>query len=722
MNYSTDRPIETESQDLLGRSFFSNQLGKAIYEYNGKDGLVIGLFGKWGTGKTSVMNMAENEINKLAKNDENKPMIMRFAPWNYSDKDNLISLFFQSLKNKIEVQDNEKFKKRVGKALSNYAGAVDALSLVPTVGSGVATILKTLAKTIGRNLMQGADLDKTREILEKALLKANKKMIIVIDDIDRLTNSQIRDIFQLVKQVADFPNVIYVLIMDREVVRNALSEVHNIDGNEYLEKIIQVPFEIPELRKPKLNNILFAKLGQIINALPNGVVWDEDYWNKVFRNCIEPYIHTLRDVNRLINTFQFRYGMLYQETSFEDMLAITTLEVLEPKLYKWICNNKDAVCGGSMHGFLLGIGNKPDYRKSYHDRFESLGIDPELAISCVSTMFPVFAKDVNGNLYGYQPISDIRAKMRVAHKGRFELYFMFDLDDVKVSRNIIDACIFEIDKDALSSAIKEINKQGNIVYFLEEIQSLVNKIPYARLSLIASVILDLQGGFEGEKSGNFSISACGTAEYLALDIIKKLKTEEERYQPIRSAVKNANNTGLGTMARIINRIELAYGRLAGDSENKDKQIISLEHLKELEKIYVERICAIASSESLLKINEFRFAFYLWKCFDEDGAVEYLEKLFKNEMNKLKFVCAMAGKWNGTNGSGWGFDAKTYAEYISPDEVYDLIQSFDKSKLDVFSETEQIKLATFVLNYHKTEYVNEQEARQLVNQWKTGKEA
>lgn len=52
MNYSTDRPIETGEQDLLGRASFSEQLGKAIYEYNGKDGLVIGLFGKWGTGKT----------------------------------------------------------------------------------------------------------------------------------------------------------------------------------------------------------------------------------------------------------------------------------------------------------------------------------------------------------------------------------------------------------------------------------------------------------------------------------------------------------------------------------------------------------------------------------------------------------------------------------------------------------------------------------------------
>lgn len=58
---------------------------------------MIGIFGKWGTGKTSVINMAENEINILVKEDENKPVIMGFAPWNYSNRDNLISLFFQSL-------------------------------------------------------------------------------------------------------------------------------------------------------------------------------------------------------------------------------------------------------------------------------------------------------------------------------------------------------------------------------------------------------------------------------------------------------------------------------------------------------------------------------------------------------------------------------------------------------------------------------------------------
>lgn len=724
MNYSTDRPIETGEQDLLGRASFSKQLGKAMYEYNGKDGLVIGLFGKWGTGKTSVINMAVNEITELAKNNENRPIIMKFAPWNYSDKDNLISMFFQSLKNKINVQDNEELKNKVGKALSDYAGAFDALALVPVVGSGVAAILKTLAQAEGTSLMECADLDETKEILEKALIKAGKKIIIVIDDIDRLANSQIRDVFQLVKQVADFPNVIYLLAMDREVVRRALTDVHNIDGNEYLEKIIQVPFELPELKKSKLHNIFLNKLDQIINDFSDKVVWDTDYWSSVFRNCVEPYINTLRDVNRMINTFQFRYGMLYKEIALEDMVGMTTLEVLEPELYKWICNNKEAVCGGFMHGLLSHSSNKPDYRNLYYNEFKSLGIDPDLAISCVSTMFPVFANDVSRYPYSYQPTLSIRSRMRIAYEERFDLYFMFDLDDIKVSRSIINASIYEFDRDVLSKIIEKINEEGNIVYFLEEIRSLVDKIPYKRLELIASVLLGLQEEFKEENSEKlFALSASDIAEYLMEDIIDRLKTEEEKYGIICSVIENVDITGLGIMTRFINRIELAYGRLAGNSEEKDKQIISLEHLKKLENIYAAKVRDIVNSGVILERNEFNKVFCLWKCFDKDGVEIYLKELFKTEVNKLKFICAMATKWSSTNGSEWSFYPQNYSEYISQDEVYNMIQGFDKSKLNQFTDIEQIKLASFVLNYNKNEmdHVDEQEVLNLISEWKTGKE-
>ena len=92
MNYSSARPIERCDQDLLGRAAFSRQLGKALFEYNSSEGLVIGLYGKWGTGKTSVINMAINELESLSTED-NKALIIRFMPWNYSDKNNNRSSF-----------------------------------------------------------------------------------------------------------------------------------------------------------------------------------------------------------------------------------------------------------------------------------------------------------------------------------------------------------------------------------------------------------------------------------------------------------------------------------------------------------------------------------------------------------------------------------------------------------------------------------------------------
>lgn len=719
MNYSTDRPIDTCEQDLLGRASFSKQLGRAIYDYNGKDGLVIGLYGKWGSGKTSVINMAVNEMITLAKQENNMPLVMKFAPWNYSDKDNLISIFFQSLKNKIELQDNEELKKEVGKALNDYAGAFDALSLIPIVGSGVAAILKTVAQAQGTNLMQGADLEKTKELLESALVEVNKKIVIIIDDIDRLTNSQIRDVFQLVKQVADFPNIIYILAMDREVVRRALQEVHNVDGNEYLQKIIQVPFEIPELRKSKLNSIFFSRLDEVVKEISDKIKWDDMYWKDVFQNCIEPYINTLRDVNRVINTFQFKYGAMYEETAFEDMIEITTIEVLDPELYKWIGNNKEAVCGGFFHGLSFDKSDK-DYRKKYSEEFLSLEINPDRAIRCIAAMFPMFANDVNEKGFEYFSSSDIRSKMRAAHKERFELYFMYDLDDIRIPRNIINACIYKLDTESIRNHLDKINKQGNIIYFLDEVRSLINNIPYKRLGLIASIFLEMQGNFHGQNSKSiFTISANDIAERCIDDMINRLKTEAERFKIIYTAVKNLNSLNFGTMARRINRIELAYGRLAGKSEKEEGKIISLNHLREIEELYVSRIHDIVKKIPFVNIKGFKFVFYLWKSFEKEGAKNYINKMFEDDVNKIRFVCILADKWNGTNGCGWSFNPKTYSEYISDEEIFNLIQDYDKSMLQIFSREEQIKMASFVLRYGKNEMfdVHEQEAMKLIEEWK-----
>ena len=722
MNYSTDIAIRVKEEDLLGRNFFSSQLGKSIYLFPGKDGLVIGLFGKWGSGKTSVINMAIQEIEELSKNDENKPIIMEFAPWNYSDKDNLIHLFFQSLQRKIDGQEDSgksgKFKQRVGEALREYSDAFAALSIVPVVGPGVVTVLKILSNEIGKNMLEVPDLNKTKDTLNDVLRECDKKIIVVIDDIDRLTNSQIRDIFQLVKQVADFPNVIYVLSMDRTVVQSALDEIHK-DGVNYLEKIIQIPFEIPEIRKSKLHRIFVTKLYEMMKEFsPQIVEWNEDYFETVFKNCIEPYITTIRDVNRVLNNFLFRYGGLSEETCFEDMLAVATIEVMEPKLYKWISNHKDVIFGAFEQG-LSSNGSNKSKRKFYQDEFEGLGVDSDLAINFLSTLFPVFQSDVVKYNYKYQSTLNSRENMRVADETRFELYFVFDLENIKVSRSTINACIDTMDRENLSRRIDNINREGNIVYFLDELYALVDKIPYHRLELIASVILDLNGKF---KYGNTRRIFFITPGNIVYNIIKRLETEEKKYQMICSEIKKVNKFGLGTITEILQKIEHGYGRFSGNKEVKHAQIISLEHLEGIERSYVEKIRNITSAELIWDISNFRLVLDWWMLLDKYKVAIYLEKLFKNEVNQLKFVCAIAHKLYSNEDDfawSWDFDLDRYSECISEEKVYNTIQSFDKSRLDEFTETEQIKLATFALTYPKNQkpHVKEKEAKKLIDAWK-----
>ena len=717
MNYNSDKAIESSEQDLLGRVTFSKQLGEAIYKYDGKDGLVLGVFGKWGTGKTSILNMVVNEINYLSDNDDDSPIIVNFSPWNYSDKDNLISLFFRVLKNKLNMDKYEETRKKIGKALTDYSDALDALALVPMVGSGLATILKTIAKAQGAELSKDVDIDTTKENLETVLGDTNQKIVVIIDDIDRLTNTQIRDIFQLVKQVGNFPNIIYVLSMDRDVVCRALESVHDIDGAEYLEKIVQIPFEIPALLKPRLREIFLKKLEDTVNTINDNLKIDKSYWSEVFANCIEPYIKTLRDVNRVINTFQFRYKILYEETAFEDMVALTTIEVLEPQLYQWIGRHKDLLCSTYSHSFSALLRNKSNYRKEIVDELEKIGIKTDTGIKFLTTLFPVFADDIHEHKVGYTS-SNIRETMRVAQEERFDSYFMFDLKEIPVSRNLINDCINKMRVEDLIATITQINDEGNIEYFIDELRTLVETIPYERLGLLSSVILNKLYIFSNN-SGFLSLSAYNKAEFLAFDIMNRINDESERYSLIKSVVENTNKEQLGTIAYFINRIELSHGRLAGKEEHIEKQLINLPHLIDIESRYISKINEITLSEAIIDIREFNIAFYLWDCLDKDRAQTYLKNILKDDINVLKFICAIAhDSISSNNDVSWYFPLDQYSTYISKDIIYEKIQEFDKRKLDIFTFEEQIKLASFVLNYDQSNHhnVSEEEAKKLVNDW------
>ena len=706
MKYNTDKPIEKQEDDLLGRASFSNQLGKAIYGYEEESSLVIGLFGEWGTGKTSIINMVENEILRLSLNGNNEPFIIRFSPWNYKDKDNLISLFFESLQTKLKEFDTKEIYNSVRKALCDYANALDILSYIPGVSPKVVEIIKAIAKGQGEQLEDTPDLDKSRKILEKELIKINRKIIVIIDDIDRLTNIQIRDIFQLVKQVADFPNVIYVLVMDRNVVERALNVVHDFNGSAYLEKIIQVPIELPKLNKSKLEKIFIDRLETILKDPLDRININEDYWNKVFINCISPYISNLRDVNRVINTFQLKYGMLKEELAFEDMIAITVLEVLEPKLYKWIYDKKVVLLQDTKE--QQAFSNDISY---YSNELNKLGINSNKAINFLSVIFPFYSNDLSFSTF------DIRKNLRIADKKQFDMYFHCNLNDIKLSSRRINSFLFEFDEGELENTIEEISVDNGINYFLEEIEDLVEEIPYGRLPIIASKLF-LNRKIYTESSKNIlEIPPSKKCDLIVIRILDRLNPED-KFQVLTSLINTTDERSLYHISSILYNMKNKYDKDVVTLVSKNEQAKNLEYFKNIVNIYVEKVKEITREVSITDIKGFLSIFHEWKTIDNIELSKYLEFIFESEITKLKFITALASERNELRGRKWIYFPNLYSEFLSNNDIYNSIINFDKKRLHEFTELEKIKLATFVCNHDKGDYdyASEDEARELLKRW------
>jgi len=134
-------------------------------------------------------------------------------------------------------------------------------------------------------------------------------------------------------------------------------------------------------------------------------------------------------------------------------------------------------------------------------------------------------------------------------------------------------------------------------------------------------------------------------------------------------------------------------------------------------LFVERAKELYELNRIYEIDDFVFIIYLWKCFDENSANEYINSLLSDETKKLKLLCLFAGRRTGSNSKGWGFNPEYYSEYFSEEEIIELIEGFDKKRLAGFTELERIKLASFMLIHgNHMSHHSEDEAKDLVLKW------
>jgi len=391
LQFTDDRPIETQAQDLLDRAGFAQRLALAVSSWKNEESLAISLTGGWGNGKTSIKNMTLDHIAAVQG-----CQVIEFNPWQWAGQDSLSSAFFAEISRVIQCEDPSGDDRKLAKLLRSYSQRLNtganladgtakllpillastlATSLLGTLAQGTvaqitwlgvagASALGSLSLILQRsgawlagwakNLDEDAKdsaltLSQLRDKLQKLLRTRDKPLLVVLDDLDRLSAKQMKGIFQLVKAHMDFANVVFLLLFQRDTVEQGL-EKEGFNGADYLEKIIQVPFSVPAIASSQLENLLFKRLDEILTQEPQlQQRFEQDYWSRVFQRGMRPFFSNLRHVYRYSSTLAFHCRLLrgteVAEVNAVDLFALECLRIFAPETYTELPKHKVLLTG-----------------------------------------------------------------------------------------------------------------------------------------------------------------------------------------------------------------------------------------------------------------------------------------------------------------------------------------------------------------------------------------
>lgn len=493
--FYAEKPIISKNEDLLGREKVANNLAREIKYYKNKDSLTIGIVGKWGSGKTSFINMV---LENFKGNDNY--IVIKFNPWNISSRKQLISDFFLQLSNNLKKENvSGEIISTIGKSLGTLSKFFKPLGFIPplSVLSTIGDITEKASEFINEYVeSEKEDLETMKRKIDTELEELGKKLLIVIDDIDRLCDDEIREIFQLVKSIADFKNTIYILSYDREIVTKALDKTQQDKGEEYLEKIVQVPLVLPYISKSDLDKIFINRLNISIN-IPDEE-YDNSYFSEIYNNGLGKNFENLRDIERYMNVFNLGVNLAIEELNIIDYIAITLIKVFEPNLYEYIKNNKEYFSGTKFDKFLNK--DKKEILTELEEIYEKL---KKLEKRKVKRLMEVIFPKLGEMNYAEGFINVWGKARRIATPVYFESYFKLDFPEDEIKKSEIkNFKKFSTEEDLIN--IFNINNKQKIRFLeiiLEEIEEITDEKAIILLKFIFSIADDLK--YEGSK-GVFS--------------------------------------------------------------------------------------------------------------------------------------------------------------------------------------------------------------------------
>ena len=579
-SYHNDQPINgsENSPDRLNREKFASHLAEILTLVPSDDCLTVSLEGDWGYGKTSVVNL----VKKASSNQENNPIIIEYNPWLAGKAEALIQDFLVQFSSQLNFADRPKEGLQAAKELLAYSHLFNAMKFIPGVEpwastvQGVFTIFGTATKKISK--LKELDLIGRKNKVKEVLSSLNQSIIVIIDDIDRLTPDEAYQIVRLVKAVADFPGTSFLLCFDPEYLIAAL-EKHGIKkSDQYVDKIVQLRVPLPLITHRDMQILSDIELTNLSDkSLTEHFEKDQERLGLLYHQHIKYLVRTPRELKRIFNSLRFILKQTEGEVCFTDLFCLSVISIKAQHIYQSIKDSPQMYVGRTFDE-NYSFDKAEDVVKNYvNERKEILekcaNKDKDHIHGLLKELFPL-VDDTDFSFHGkeYDQSGRIASEKRLHIALHYQVPTGFAADtDIK---NFIDN---NIDRIAyLEKAI-----ENNFVErFFELIHHNIDKIDASQihgiLTSLYSVFLfsDYLSSFENRRAGFFGFEPFRNIVWITSNLIGKA---ENKFFIIESLVKNQNYSPV--TADILRRLMIQNGELKTDDLKlmKEKWISSEEY-------------------------------------------------------------------------------------------------------------------------------------------------
>ncbi|MDK2773000.1 MAG: KAP family NTPase, partial [Flavobacterium sp.] len=336
-------PINNSTQDLFNFKHYAEKV-KRIIQLNSsnKEPLTIGIYGKWGEGKTSFLNLLKDKIEHFDKDKNGKEyLIFEFNPWRYSNEDEMLFDFFDGISKRFYVDHQTKIQK-VGTLITRYSKYLKAIKISSSIGipkrlgTSISFEPSKIFEALGEDLSgEQITLDKLKDKVNEAVNNANFKVLVFIDDLDRLDKDEIYTILKLIKLNANFDNFIFITTLDSEHVVKAIKDRYgeeNEDGILFLEKIINIPIHLPKIETEDLQLFFEKKLDEISKNLNINESKNDEIKSIVY-DFNDNYFKSPREIIKVLNSFYINAFSFEYEINLRDLFWIEYLKIKNESLY-----------------------------------------------------------------------------------------------------------------------------------------------------------------------------------------------------------------------------------------------------------------------------------------------------------------------------------------------------------------------------------------------------